>query len=87
MKLSSNDLKVILQGLGRASRYVSLDVDNVGGIAHLEHQVRFWLQWNLSCVRQGFIGHDKDIQELRLRLRLINRYKNELAKEELAKGF
>lgn len=87
MKLTSSDIKILLRGAGCAARYAKLDLDNVGGIAELEHQVRLWLRWNLNCTSKGFIGHDKDIVELRVRLRLITAYKTTLVKEELAKGF
>jgi len=84
MKLSSNDLKIILQKYPTAQR---MDPGTILGLASLEHDTRFWLQWNLNCMKKGLIGHDKKVLELRLLLRLIAAYKNALAKEQLAKGF
>jgi hypothetical protein len=84
MKLSSDDFKLILRSAVSSARYANVDPDY---LLRLEHQVRYWLLWNRQCIEKGFLGHDKDLAELRLRLRVITAYKNALAKEELAKGF
>jgi hypothetical protein len=84
MKLSSNDIKQLLHSAAVSARYAKVSPDS---FQILEHQVRFWLRWNKTCVKKGFLGHDKDIEELNLRLRLITDYKNQLVKEELIKGF
>lgn len=86
LSLSSQELRIILCCMGTFAKYAPGSPSNET-LNDWESETRFWLCWNQSCVHKGFQGHDESIVELELRLRLINEYKNALAKEKLAKGF
>ncbi len=85
LSFTSADLKSILDLMVAGSSNTG-DV-NTNNLDVMEQETRFWLLWNRECAGKGFKGHDKSIEELKLRLRLINAYKNALVKDKLAKGF
>lgn len=87
MKLSSKDIALLIEGMASSNRNVKLDLNNIGGVALIEYQVRRWLLWHRQCVKKGFVGHDGDINKLKMYLRLINNYKKVVVAEDLAKGF